>query len=96
MIKQLAKIINALPEAFNKAYWNMADTTFKEEIIISSVEEKIISKQDAYKLLRLCKLYKSDSPIVYAWLDGDVDYGMGVFTGITEKGTKIMKTFNGY
>lgn len=47
----LKKIIEALPHAFDHAYWNMADTNYKEEILIAAWDEDVITDLEAYKLI---------------------------------------------
>lgn len=82
------KTVNALAHGFNKAYWSMADTSFKEELCITFIEENNIPVQKAEKMLYKCGITKRDNPIVFLWLNKHVEQNMGMYTGITDYGTR--------
>jgi hypothetical protein len=95
-IQAFIKTVNALPSAFDYSYWQMGDTSYKEELAITFIEENKISITDAEKMLYKIKLTKRDSPIVHLWLNKHVEQGMGMYVGITDYGKKRLAKLNGY
>ena len=47
---RLNRILNNLPHAFDKFYWDMADTTYKEELFLAIILTDNICKEDALKI----------------------------------------------
>ena len=47
---QIKQTINNLPHAFDSEYWNLANTTYKEEVFLSIVLSLKIPKEKALKL----------------------------------------------
>lgn len=46
---EIKEIIDGLPHAFDDLYWNMANTTYKEEVFLSIVRALKIPQQEALK-----------------------------------------------
>lgn len=96
-LHKIASVIkNGLPHAFDYRYWEMADTTYKEEIALSVIEQFKMKPEVAKSFLRKCGLFKNEFPILYYWLDGQIQEGMGVYTGVTEIGKKFMNNYYDY
>jgi len=48
--KTIKSILDKLPHAFDYPYWNMADTTYKEELFLAIILTYKIPKEEALKL----------------------------------------------
>ena len=81
---------NNLPHAFEHLYWNMADTSYKEEVVKAIMEEYKLDVESSKWFLRRCGLFKKDSPILYYWLDGHIQESMGAFHGVTDIGNRFI------
>jgi hypothetical protein len=94
LLKTIAKTIkNSLPHAFNHYYWNLANTTYKEEIAWSYIEDLGLNVDSSKKFLRMCGLPKKDYPILYYVLDGHIESSMGAHYGVTPLGDKFLNRF---
>lgn len=48
--KMIRTTLDSLPHAFDYLYWNLADTTYKEEVFLALLKANGIVKQDALKM----------------------------------------------
>lgn len=48
--KEIKLLLEELPHAFDFPYWDMADTTFKEEIFLAIIRTQKVPKEEALKL----------------------------------------------
>lgn len=48
--KQLKGILDRLPHAFDHPYWDMANTSYKDEVFLAIIQEFKIPKEEALKL----------------------------------------------
>jgi hypothetical protein len=48
--KQIKATLDYLPHGFNKIYWSMGDTTYKEEVFLAIIKAQNIPQTDALKL----------------------------------------------
>jgi hypothetical protein len=90
------KTCNALAQAFENAYWSMGDISYKEELCITFIEENKIAIPIAEKMLYKIGLTKRESPFVHLWLNKHIESKMGMFTGITDYGTKKLISIRGF
>ena len=86
-------IKNSLPHAFDSRYWDMANTTYKEEVASAYIEDLKLNNKDAKTFLRYCGLFKKDFPILYYLLDGHIKESMGAHYGVTPIGDKFIEDF---
>jgi hypothetical protein len=94
LLKTIANTIkNSLPHAFDHHYWSMANTTFKEEIAWSYINDLGLNVEASKKFLRMCGLPKKDYPILYYVLDGHLKESMGAHYGVTPIGDKFLDKF---
>lgn len=94
--KPFIKTVNALPHAFNKAYWDMGETSYKEELCIAYIEENNMDSGTAEKMLYKCGITKRDNPYVYLWLNKHIEQSMGMFLGITPYGERKLFLIRGF
>lgn len=73
-MEQIKKLIESLPHAFNSLYWNMAETSYNEEILIAAWEENIIEDHEAKTLIH--DLF-DDRQLLYDIIDGKAKDVMG-------------------
>ena len=94
LLKPIAKTIkNSLPHAFDSRYWDMANTTYKEEVAKAYIDDLGLNVDTSKKFLRMCGLYKKDFPILYYVLDGHIKESMGAHYGVTPIGDKFIHEF---
>jgi 3-deoxy-D-manno-octulosonic-acid transferase len=72
----LKKIIEALPHAFDHAYWNMADTNYKEEILIAAWDEDVITDLEAHNTID--ELFDGRK-LLHQIINGEVKEVMGCY-----------------
>lgn len=87
-IEYFIKTVNSLPYAFESAYWNMADTSYKEELCICFIEQNNIPINEAEKMLYKCGITKTKNPFVFLYLNKHLEQSMGTYTGITDFGKR--------
>lgn len=90
-INSFVKTVNALPYAFESAYWDMADTSYKEELCITFIEENNIPLPIAQKMLYKCGITKRNSPFVFLCINKHIHQQMGMYTGITDFGKRKLE-----
>lgn len=93
-LKKIANVIkNGLPHAFDSRYWTIANTTYKEEIVSSIMEEYKLDVQQSKWFLRRCNMFKSTHPILYFKLDGHIEEMNGAHYGKTPIGKKFIDDY---
>lgn len=95
-IDAFVKTVNALAHAFNSVYWNMADTSYKEELCITFIEENKIPIVEAEKMLYRVGITKRDNPFVYLYLNNHIEQIMGMYTGVTDFGKRKLYLIRGF
>lgn len=95
-ISAFVKTVNALAHAFDNPYWDMASTSFKEELCITFIEENQIPIKEAEKMLYKCGITKRDNPFVFLWLNNHIEQSMGMYFGITDFGKRKLELIIGY
>lgn len=94
LLKSIANTIkNSLPHAFDYPYWDMANTTYKEEMAWSYILDLGLNVDASKKFLRMCGLPKKDYPILYYVLDGHIKESMGAHYGVTPIGEKFLTKY---
>lgn len=69
----------------------MADTTYKEEIAACILDNIKGTPEQKAKLLLKLGFKKRANPILFAYVNGDVESKMGMWVGITDKGKKMFE-----
>ena len=76
-IRLITDILNNLPNAFDKYYWSMADTTYKEEIFLAFI---ISTKTDKIEALKIQSKVLPKNKLVRSILKETVRECMGTYT----------------
>lgn len=90
LYKVFKSVLDGLPHAFDSRYWDMANTSYKEEVALSAIETLELKGKEAREFLRYVGLPKKDYPVLHYYFDGHLEYSMGIFYGITAIGKKFI------
>jgi len=95
-ITSFVKTCNALAHAFEYGYWNMADTSYKEELALTFIQENKIDIKTAEKMLYKMGLTKRKSPFVHLCINGHIEERMGMYTHLTQYGKRKLELIRGF
>jgi hypothetical protein len=87
------ELIAGLPQAFDHQYWDMGDTTYKEEVALAAVEALGLKGPYARRFLTNVGITKRDYPVLHYFFDGHLDNANGAYYGITKIGKKFIDKF---
>lgn len=90
----IKKLISELPHAFDYPYWNMANTSYSQEIAISAISSLKLNGQSAILFLNKAGFTKTNNGLLHLFYNGDVTEGMGTFSGVTKKGKAYIAKYH--